>query len=67
VRTIPVAPDPSPRDLLFDELHEAIAGIRAPVHDGPWALATLELCLGAIESARAGREFALRHQVAVRR
>jgi phthalate 4,5-cis-dihydrodiol dehydrogenase len=67
VRTIPVAVDRSPRDLLFDELHQAIAGIRAPLHDGAWALASLELCLGAIESARAGRELALQHQVAVRR
>ena len=67
VSTIPVATDRSPRDLLFDELHAAIAGIRAPVHDGAWALASLELCLGAIESARAGRELALEHQVPVRR
>lgn len=67
VSAIPVATDRSPRDLLLDELHEAIAGIRAPVHDGAWALASLELCLGAIESARAGREVALQHQVAVRR
>lgn len=66
-RVIPVAADRSPRDLLLDELHDAIAGIRAPVHDGAWALASLELCLGAIESAGAGREVVLQHQVAVRR
>ena len=65
--TIPIAIDRSPRELLLDELHAAIAGIRAPVHDGAWALASLELCLGAMESARLGREVPLGRQVAVRR
>ena len=67
VKTVPVAVDRSPRELLLDELHAAIAGTRAPVHDGAWALASLELCLGAMESARVGREVALHHQVNVRR
>ena len=63
VTTIPVSAARSPRELLLDELHEAITGARAPVHDGPWALASLELCLGAMESGRSGREVALSHQV----
>jgi len=62
--TIAVPVTRSPRDLLFDELHEAIAGVRPALHDGPWALATLELCIAAIESARTGREVTLRHQCA---
>ena len=67
VRTVPIAVDRSPRELLLDELHAAIAGIQAPVHDGAWALASLELCLGAMESARLEVEVALKYQVAVRR
>jgi phthalate 4,5-cis-dihydrodiol dehydrogenase len=54
----------SPRDLLFEEFHDAIRGVRPALHDGPWALATLELCIAAIESARTGREVLLQHQCA---
>jgi phthalate 4,5-cis-dihydrodiol dehydrogenase len=54
----------SPRDLLFEEFHDAIQGVRPALHDGPWALATLELCIAAIESARGAREVALEHQCA---
>jgi phthalate 4,5-cis-dihydrodiol dehydrogenase len=64
VSTIAVPVDRSPRDLLFEELHDAITGRRAPLHDGAWALATLELCLAAMESSRSGREVALEHQCA---
>ncbi|MEO7744555.1 MAG: Gfo/Idh/MocA family oxidoreductase [Usitatibacter sp.] len=67
VTTIPVSSARSPRDVLLDELHEAIAGIRPPVHDGRWALASLELCLGASESARSGREVVLTRQVPLAR
>ena len=64
---VAVSAERSPRELLLDELHEAIDGIRAPLHDGPWALASLELCLAVMESGRSGREIALAHQVAVPR
>ena len=37
-----------------------------PLHDGAWAMATLEVCLAILRSAREGREIALAHQVAVR-
>ena len=66
-KIVPVSTARSPRDLLMDELHEAIAGTRAPRHDGVWALASLELCLGAMESSVTGREVALSHQVALAR
>lgn len=62
---LPVSAERSPRELLLDELHDAIEGIRAPLHDGPWALASFELCLAVMESGRSGREVALAHQVAV--
>ncbi|HET9576318.1 MAG TPA: Gfo/Idh/MocA family oxidoreductase [Usitatibacter sp.] len=61
---VPVCVARSPRELLLDEFHDAIAGVRPAVHDGLWALATLELCIGALESARTGREVALAHQCA---
>jgi len=64
VSTIRVSAERSPRDLLFDELRDAIEGVRPPIHDGRWALATLELCIGALESSRIGREIALVHQCA---
>ena len=64
ISTIPVSAARSPRDLLLDELQDAIEGVRPAVHDGRWALATLELCIGALESARTGREIALLHQCA---
>lgn len=67
VTTIPVSVDRSPRELVLDEFHAAITGSAAPVHDGHWALASLELCLAAMESARLGRELTLAHQVPVHR
>src|SRR5208282_4441128 len=54
----------SPRDLVLDEFHDAITGRRTPVHDGRWGLANLEVCIAAIESAKAGREVTLKHQIA---
>jgi len=55
--------DKSPRDLVMDEFHDALTGRRPPIHDGRWGLANLEVCIAAIESAKDGREIALKHQV----
>jgi phthalate 4,5-cis-dihydrodiol dehydrogenase len=55
--------DESPRDLVLDELHDALSGKRAPIHDGPWGVANLEICLAAITSSASGREIELQHQV----
>ena len=65
VREVEISTARSPRDVLFDELERAIEGTRAPLHDGRWALATLELSLAAMESSRQSREIALEHQVEV--
>ncbi len=59
--------DRSPRELVLDELHDAITGARPARHDGRWGLANLEVCVAALESARLGREIDLQHQVAVPR
>jgi phthalate 4,5-cis-dihydrodiol dehydrogenase len=54
------------RQAEFDALYEAIFNNRPLFHDGRWGEATLEVCLGILESARSGKELALSHQVAVR-
>jgi phthalate 4,5-cis-dihydrodiol dehydrogenase len=48
-----------PRAEVIDELHEAVVNGRAPLHGGEWAMATLEVCLAILRSARERRELAL--------
>lgn len=60
-------PPPSvPRAEVIDELYGAIVDGRVPVHDARWGMATLEVCLAMLQSAREGREIPLSHQVPVR-
>jgi phthalate 4,5-cis-dihydrodiol dehydrogenase len=54
-----------PRAEVIDELYDAIVHGRAPLHDGKWATATLEVCLAILQSSREEREVTLAHQVAV--
>jgi len=54
-----------PRAEVIDELYAAIVSGRTPVHGGRWALATLEVCLAMLQSAREQRDIVLDHQVAV--
>ena len=60
---IALSSERSPRDLVLDEFAAAIGGA-APVHDGRWGLANLEICLAAIESSKSGKAVELKHQVA---
>jgi phthalate 4,5-cis-dihydrodiol dehydrogenase len=53
-----------PRAEVIDELCGAVAHGRRPLHDGASALATVEICLAMLRSAREGRDVALEHQVA---
>ncbi len=55
-----------PRFEVIDELVDAVLHGAKPLHDGPWARATLEICLALLTSAREGRDVDLRHQVALR-
>lgn len=55
-------PPDVPRAGVADELYGAVALGRPPLHSGEWGLATLEVCLAILQSAREGREVALRHQ-----
>lgn len=62
-RELPLPPDIDGRDLLVQELYDAVAlGVR-PLHDGRWAKATLEVSLAIMASARERREILLEHQV----
>ncbi len=52
-----------PRAEVIDELYDAVVLNRLPLHDGRWAMATLEVCLAMLASARERREIALQCQV----
>lgn len=54
-----------PRAGVIDELCAAIFDKRVPLHDGAWGLATMEVCLAMLQSAREGREVELQHQTGV--
>jgi phthalate 4,5-cis-dihydrodiol dehydrogenase len=60
-------PPPSvPRSEVIDELYRAVVDGVAPLHDGPWAMATMEVLLSMLRSAREGRDVGLSHQVGLR-
>ena len=49
----------------LDELYDALVYGKPVLHSGRWGLATLEVCLAIMESARAHRDIPMQHQVAV--
>jgi phthalate 4,5-cis-dihydrodiol dehydrogenase len=55
---------PGRREVL-DDMRLAIRTGQAPVHDGRWGKATLEVALAILRSAREGHDVALEHQVGV--
>jgi phthalate 4,5-cis-dihydrodiol dehydrogenase len=55
-----------PRGEVLDELVAAVTRDRPPLHDGSWGLATLEVCIAMLASARESREVPLARQVAPR-
>jgi phthalate 4,5-cis-dihydrodiol dehydrogenase len=59
-------PPPSvPRMEVIDELYRAVVLGEPPLHDGAWAMATLEVLLAILRSAQDGRDVTLHHQVRV--
>ena len=52
-----------PRSEVIDELYDAAMSDTPPLHSGEWGLATLEICLAILQSAKTGREVELRCQV----
>jgi phthalate 4,5-cis-dihydrodiol dehydrogenase len=65
-----IKPDPwrgvQGRGAVIDEIYYAVTEGRPTVHDGPWAKATMEVCLAMLESAETRREVLLHHQVPTR-
>ena len=62
LETLP--PPAVPRAEVIDELYRAVVHGAPPLHDGAWAMATLEVLLAMLRSAQEGRDVALKHQVA---
>jgi phthalate 4,5-cis-dihydrodiol dehydrogenase len=56
-------PPTLPRGEVIDELYDAVMSGVPPLHSGEWGLATLEICLAILESAKTGREVELKWQV----
>lgn len=54
------------RQQVLDEMRWALRSDVRPIHDGPWAKATLEVALAIQRSAQQVREVTLEHQVPVR-
>jgi phthalate 4,5-cis-dihydrodiol dehydrogenase len=63
-RLDPLPPPTVPRGEVIDELYAAVVDGKPPLHDGAWAMATLEACLVILTSSREGRDIALTRQVA---
>jgi phthalate 4,5-cis-dihydrodiol dehydrogenase len=61
----PVPVPDVPRSEVIDEFYNAVVHGKPPLHGGAWSLATMEVCLAMLESAREGREVMLRHQVKI--
>ena len=59
VRFEPLAPPRVPRTEVIDELLRAIETGLPTAHDGEWAMATLEVCIAMLQSARENREVIL--------
>ena len=66
VRTETLARPAVPRAEVIDELARAVLDGIAPLHDGAWGLATLEVCIAMLASARESREVALTRQCRAR-
>lgn len=59
----PLSAPEVPRVEVIDELYAAVVDDRQPLHSGEWGMATTEVCLAILQSARESREIDLNHQV----
>ena len=53
-------------DAKLQELYDSVVSGKPLWHDGRWGMATLEVCLAIMSSARDRQEVMLEHQVPVR-
>ena len=51
--------------VTIDELYQAVVNGRPPLRNGAWAMATVEVLLAMLRSAREGSDVHLNHQVAL--
>jgi phthalate 4,5-cis-dihydrodiol dehydrogenase len=63
-RLDPLSSPRVPRAEVIDELYDAVVTGTPPLHDGAWAMATLEVCRAILQSSRESRDIVLAHQVA---
>jgi phthalate 4,5-cis-dihydrodiol dehydrogenase len=49
-----------PRAEVIDELYQAVVHGKAPLHDAAWGMATVEVLLAMLQSARDGRDVRLK-------
>jgi phthalate 4,5-cis-dihydrodiol dehydrogenase len=56
-------PPAVPRSAVIDELYGAVVRAEVPLHGGAWGMATLEVLLAILTSARDGCDVTLAHQV----
>ena len=61
----PLAPPLVPRGEVIDELVAAVCDKIEPLHNGEWSMATMEVCLALLQSAREGRDIQMKHQVGI--
>ncbi len=59
-------PSTVPRAGVIDELYQAVVDGKAPLHDGAWATATVEVLLAMLRSGREGSDVRLGQQGALR-
>jgi phthalate 4,5-cis-dihydrodiol dehydrogenase len=65
IEEMPVAGRSASRFSELQELYDAVTQDRPVYHDGRWGMATLEVCLAIMQSARERREILLSHQSAI--
>ena len=63
-RLLPSALPAVPRGEVIDEVWSVARDGAAPLHDGQWSLATLEVCVAMLASDAGARDMPLHHQVA---
>ena len=66
VRLDALPPPAIARVEVIDELYAALRLGVPPLHNGPWAMATLEVCAAMLQSARDRCEIQLHHQTGLR-
>jgi len=65
ITEVPVGEAQFGRQAEITEFYEAVVHGRPMFHDGRWGAATLEVCLGILESAAERREMMMSHQTPV--